>query len=52
MDNLFGNIKKMNKNDNTDIDEKKLDKKEVLSSYSFDYDIEEEVKEFVDAIFD
>jgi hypothetical protein len=31
MDNLFGNIKKMNKNDNTDIDEKKLDKKEVLS---------------------
>ena len=47
MDNLFGNIKKMNKNDNTDIDEKKLDKKEVLSSYSFDYDIEEEVKEFL-----
>ncbi len=37
----------MNKNDNTDIDEKKLDKKEVLSSYSFDYDIEEEVKEFL-----
>ena len=37
----------MNKNYNTDIDEKKLDKKEVLSSYSFDYDIEEEVKEFL-----
>ena len=37
MDNLFGNIKKMNKNDNTDIDEKKLDKREVLSSYSFDW---------------
>jgi hypothetical protein len=47
MDNLFGNIKKMNKADNENANEKKMNREEVLANYSFDYEIEEEVKEFL-----
>lgn len=47
MDNLFGNIKKLNKHENTEITEKKLDREEVLANYSFDYDVDEDTREFL-----
>lgn len=47
MDNLFGNIKKLNKHDNTEVAEKKLNRDEVLANYSFDYDVDDELKEYL-----
>jgi len=47
MDNLFGNIKKLNKHENTEVTENKLNKDEVLANYSFDYDVDEDIREFL-----
>ncbi len=47
MDNLFGNIKKLNKHENTEVTENKLNKDEVLANYSFDYDVDDELKEYL-----
>lgn len=47
MDNLFGNIKKLNRHENTEVAEKKLNRDEVLANYSFDYDVDDELKEYL-----
>lgn len=46
MDSIFGNIKKMNKNEGSIINQKK-DKEIILKNYNFDYDIDEETREFL-----
>ena len=47
MDNLFGNIKKLNRHENTEVTENKLNRDEVLANYSFDYDVDDELKEYL-----
>ncbi len=47
MDNLFGNIKKLNRHENTEVTQKKLNRDEVLANYSFDYDVDDELKEYL-----
>lgn len=48
MDDLFGNIKKLNKQENKDNSlDINLNKAEVLANYNFDYDIDEELKEYL-----
>lgn len=47
MDNLFNNIKKLNKHENKQIVETNLNKDEVLAKYNFDYEIDTETQEYL-----